>query len=327
MRPPLFSIAMKLAVAGTALAASSLAGAQAYPHKPIRMVIPYTPGGSIDNVGRMVADQLQRQLGQPIVIENTPGASGVLGALNVKKAKPDGYTLLFNASSQAYLPLVVAKKTYDAERDFTPIGQIGYVPLIVAVNNDVPAKTIAEFVQLVKANPGKYTWATSGLGTTSHLSEEMVNRALGLQMEIVPYKGAIPQLTDVVGGHVSAAISPMPGVTSFVQAGRLRPLAVTSKSRLSSLPNVPTLAESGMPGFELLSWYGIWGPAGLPAEVTERLNAEIGKAVQVASLQAKFADMSFVPTRSTPAQFRQLIADDLAKIGKAVKEAGIRIDF
>jgi len=327
MRPPLFSIAMKLAVAGIALAASSLAGAQAYPHKPIRMVIPYTPGGSIDNVGRMVADQLQRQLGQPIVIENTPGASGVLGALNVKKAKPDGYTLLFNASSQAYLPLVVAKKTYDAERDFTPIGQIGYVPLIVAVNNDVPAKTIAEFVQLVKANPGKYTWATSGLGTTSHLSEEMVNRALGLQMEIVPYKGAIPQLTDVVGGHVSAAISPMPGVTSFVQAGRLRPLAVTSKSRLSSLPNVPTLAESGMPGFELLSWYGIWGPAGLPAEVTERLNAEIGKAVQVASLQAKFADMSFVPTRSTPAQFRQLIADDLAKIGKAVKEAGIRIDF
>lgn len=327
MRPTFFSIAMKLAMAGTALVASSLAGAQAYPHKPIRMVIPYTPGGSIDNVGRMVADQLQRQLGQPIVIENTPGASGVLGALNVKKAKPDGYTLLFNASSQAYLPLVVAKKTYDAERDFTPIGQIGYVPLIVAVNNDVPAKTMAEFVQLVKANPGKYNWATSGLGTTSHLSEEMVNRALGLQMEIVPYKGAIPQLTDVVGGHVSAAISPMPGVTSFVQAGRLRPLAVTSKSRLSSLPNVPTLAESGMPGFELLSWYGIWGPAGLPAEVTERLNAEIGKAVQVASLQAKFADMSFVPTRSTPAQFRQLIADDLTKIGKAVKEAGIRIDF
>ncbi|MEJ8292344.1 tripartite tricarboxylate transporter substrate binding protein [Delftia tsuruhatensis] len=327
MRPPFLSIAMKLAVAGTALAASSLACAQAYPHKSIRMVIPYTPGGSIDNVGRMVADQLQRQLGQPIVIENTPGASGVLGALNVKKAKPDGYTLLFNASSQAYLPLVLAKKTYDAERDFTPVGQIGYVPLIVAVNNDVPAKTMAEFVQLVKAHPNKYTWATSGLGTTSHLSEEMVNRALGLKMEIVPYKGAVPQLTDVVGGHVSAAISPMPGVTSFVQAGRLRPLAVTSKSRLSSLPDVPTLAESGMPGFELLSWYGIWGPAGLPAEVTERLNAEIGKAVQAASLQAKFADMSFVPTQSTPAQFRQLIAEDLARIGKAVKEAGIRIDF
>lgn len=321
------SAVLKLALAGAALWAGSAVTAQDYPNKPIRMVIPYTPGGSIDTVGRMVADQLQRQLGQAIVIENTPGASGLLGAMNVKKAKADGYTLLFNASSQAYLPLVVAKKTYDAEQDFTPIGQIGYVPLIVAVNNDVPAKTMAEFVQLAKANPGKYTWATSGLGTTSHLSEEMVNRALGLQMEIVAYKGAVPQLTDVIGGHVSAAISPMPGVTPFVQAGRLRPLAVTSKTRVASLPDVPTLAESGMPGFELLSWYGIWGPAGLPAAITERLNAEIGKAVQAPSLKAKFADLSFVPTQSTPAQFKQLITEDLAKIGKAVKEANIRIDF
>lgn len=319
--------ALTVALAGAALAAGPAAHAQDYPHKPIRMVIPYTPGGSIDHVGRLVADQLQRQLGQPIVIENTPGASGLLGALNVKKAKADGYTLLFNASSQAYLPLVVAKKTYDAERDFTPIGQIGFVPLIVAVNNTVPAKTMAEFVRLAKDNPGKYTWATSGLGTTSHLSEEMVNRALGLQMEIVPYKGAVPQLTDVVGGHVSAAISPMPGVTSFVQAGRLRPLAVTSKARLASLPDVPTLAESGMSGFELLSWYGIWGPADLPAAITQKLNAEIGKAVQAPSLKAKFADMSFVPAQSTPAEFRQLISEDLAKIGKAVKDAGIRIDF
>lgn len=317
---------LSLALAGAALLTGGIAAAQDYPNKPIRMVIPYTPGGSIDNVGRMVADQLQRQLGQPIVIENTPGASGLLGAMNVKKAKADGYTLLFNASSQAYLPLVVAKKTYDAERDFTPIGQIGFVPLIVAVNNDVPAKTMAEFVQLAKANPGKYTWATSGLGTTSHLSEEMVNRALGLQMQIVAYKGAVPQLTDVVGGHVSAAISPMPGVTPFVQAGRLRPLAVTSTTRIATLPDVPTLAESGMPGFELLSWYGIWGPADLPAALVARLNTEIGKAVQAPTLKAKFAELSFVPTQSTPAQFKQLISADIAKIGKAVKEAGISID-
>lgn len=317
---------LKRAIGCFVLLASGLAGAQDYPNKPIRLVIPYTPGGSIDNVGRLVADQLQRQLGQAIVIENMPGASGLLGALNVRKAKPDGYTLIFNASSQTYLPLVMAKKTYDAERDFTPIGQIGYVPLIVAVSNDVPAKTLGEFVQLAKSNPGKYTWATSGLGTTSHLSEEMVNRALGLQMEIVPYKGAVPQLTDVVGGHVSAAISPMPGVTPFVQAGRLRPLAVTSKKRLDSMPNLPTLSESGMPGFELLSWYGIWGPAGMPTAITDRLNAEIRKAVQAPALQAKFAEMSFVPTQSTPAQFKQLIAEDLANIGKAVKEAGIRID-
>lgn len=317
----------RFALLGAAVAAAQVCSANGYPSKPIRMVIPYTPGGSIDTVGRMVADQLQRQLGQPVVIENTPGASGVLGSLNVRKAKADGYTLLFNASSQVYLPLVLAKKSYDAEKDFTPVGQIGYVPLVVAVNNDVPAKNLAEFAALAKANPGKYTWATSGLGTTSHLSEEMINRALKLKMEIIAYKGAVPQLTDVVGGHVSAAVSPMPGVHSFVQAGRLRALAVTSKTRVPSMPEVPTVAESGIPGFELLSWYGIWGPADMPAAVTERLNAEIAKAVDAPALKTRFAELSFIPAKSDPAQFRQLIRDDLSKIGKAVKEANIQIDF
>lgn len=317
----------RFALLGAAVAAAQVCSANGYPSKPIRMVIPYTPGGSIDTVGRMVADQLQRQLGQPVVIENTPGASGVLGSLNVRKAKADGYTLLFNASSQVYLPLVLAKKSYDAEKDFTPVGQIGYVPLVVAVNNDIPAKNLAEFAALAKANPGKYTWATSGLGTTSHLSEEMINRALKLKMEIIAYKGAVPQLTDVVGGHVSAAVSPMPGVHSFVQAGRLRALAVTSKTRVPSMPEVPTVAESGIPGFELLSWYGIWGPADMPAAVTERLNAEIAKAVDAPALKTRFAELSFIPAKSDPAQFRQLIRDDLSKIGKAVKEANIQIDF
>lgn len=321
------SAALKLALAGAALWACGAAPAQDYPNKPIRMVIPYTPGGSIDTVGRLVADQLQRQLGQPIVIENTPGASGVLGSLNVRKAKADGYTLLFNASSQVYLPLVLAKKSYDAEKDFTPVGQIGYVPLIVAVNNDVPAKNLAEFAALARANPDKYTWATSGLGTTSHLSEEMINRALKLRMAIIAYKDAVPQLTDVIGGHVSAAVSPMPGVHSFVQAGRLRALAVTSKTRVPSMPEVPTVAESGIPGFELLSWYGIWGPAHMPAAVVDRLNAEIAKAVDTPALKAKFAELSFIAARSNPAQFRELIREDLSKIGQAVKEANIRIDF
>jgi len=317
----------KLALLGAAAASAQVCLADDYPSKPIKMVIPYTPGGSIDTVGRMVADQLQRQMGQPIIIENAPGASGLLGSLNVRKAKADGYTLLFNASSQVYLPLVVAKKTYDAEKDFTPVGQIGYVPLIVAVNNDIPAKNLAEFAALARANPDKYTWATSGLGTTSHLSEEMINRALKLKMEIIAYKGAVPQLTDVIGGHVSAAVSPMPGVHPFVQAGRLRALAVTSKTRVPNMPDVPTVAESGIPGFELLSWYGIWGPADMPAAVTARLNAEIAKAVDAPALKAKFAELSFVPTKSNPEQFKKLIREDLSKIGQAVKDANIKIDF
>ncbi|MEK7945640.1 tripartite tricarboxylate transporter substrate binding protein [Pigmentiphaga sp. YJ18] len=311
--------------------AAALAGqacmAQAYPSKPIKMVIPYTPGGSIDTVGRLVAEQLQKQLGQPIVIENHAGASGLIGSAAVQRSKADGYTLLFNASSQVYMPLVVSKPTYDAEKDFTPVAQIGYVPLVVAVNNDVPAKTLGELAQLAKTSPGKYTWATSGLGTTSHLSEEMINRALKLDMEIVAYKGAVPQLTDVVGGHVSAAISPMPGVHPFVAGGRLRAIAVTSKKRVAQMPDVPTVAESGVPDFEVLSWYGIWGPAGMPADVVATLNREVARAVGTAGLKARFNDLSFVPTQSSPEEFRAMIRQDIVSIGKAVKEANIKISF
>jgi tripartite-type tricarboxylate transporter receptor subunit TctC len=301
--------------------------AQDYPVKPIRMIVPYTPGGSIDNTCRLVSDQLSRQLGQPVVIDNIPGASGIVGTQIAKKAKADGYTLLCNASSQVYLPLVVAKKTYDAEVDFTPIGQIGYVPLVVVANKDVPAKTLADLAKLSRANPGKYTWATSGLGTTSHISEELFTRELNMGMEIIAYKGAVPQLTDVIGGHVSAAVSPMPGVISFIKAGRLQPIGVTSKTRVPSLPDVPTVSESGLPGYELLSWYGIWAPANLSKSITDRLNLEISKAVDTAALKDRFAEISFIPNKSTPEQFKALIKDDLKKIGKIVKDAKIQIDI
>jgi tripartite-type tricarboxylate transporter receptor subunit TctC len=301
--------------------------AQDYPVKPIRMIVPYTPGGSIDNTCRLVSDQLSRQLGQPVVIDNIPGASGIVGTQIAKKAKADGYTLLCNASSQVYLPLVVAKKTYDAEADFTPIGQIGYVPLVVVANKDVPAKTLADLAKLARANPGKYTWATSGLGTTSHISEELFTRELNMGMEIIAYKGAVPQLTDVIGGHISAAVSPMPGVISFIKAGRLQPIGVTSKTRVPSLPDVPTVSESGLPGYELLSWYGIWAPANLPKSITDKLNFEISKAVDTQAVKDRFAEISFIPNKSTPEQFKTLIKDDLKKIGKIVKDAKIQIDI
>ena len=299
---------------------------EAYPSKPIRLIVPYTPGGSIDNTGRLVADQLQRQLGQAIVVENLPGASGLVGSMVAMKAKPDGYTLIFNASSHAYLPLVVSKKTYDVTKDFTPIGQIGYVPLLVVVNNSVPAKNLAELAQLAKENPGKYAWATSGLGTTSHLSEELFNRRLSTGMDIITYKGAVPQLTDVIGGHVSAAVSPMPGVFPFVKAGRLKVIGVTSKTRLPNLPDVPTVSESAIPGYELLSWYGIWAPANTPMHIVNRLNAEIGKAVDSPNLRAKFQELSFIPNHSSHEEFKKFIQDDLAKIGKVIQDANIKID-
>jgi tripartite-type tricarboxylate transporter receptor subunit TctC len=300
--------------------------AQAYPSKPIRMIVPYTPGGSIDTVGRLVADEMQKILGQSFVVDNKPGASGMIGANDAARAPADGYTLLFNASSQVYMPLVVAKKTYDAEKDFTPIAQVGYVPLAVVVGPEVPARTLAEFAAMAKAKPKTYTWATSGLGTTSHLTEEMINRELKLDMEIVLYKGAVPQLTDVMGGHVSAAVSPLPGVTPFIKSGRLRPVAVTSAKRLASYPDVPTVAESGMPGFELLSWYGLWGPAGMPKDVVDKLNAAVAKAVQSPHVKARFADLSFETSENTPAQFAKLIQEEIKRVGVVIKAANIRID-
>lgn len=314
------------AVMVTALIGAANAQPQAYPSKPIRMIVPYTPGGSIDTVGRLVADEMQKILGQSIVVDNKPGASGMIGANDAARAPADGYTLLFNASSQVYMPLVVAKKTYDAEKDFTPIAQVGYVPLAVVVGPTVPARTLAEFATLARAKPKTYTWATSGLGTTSHLTEEMINRELKLDMEIVLYKGAVPQLTDVMGGHVSAAVSPLPGVTPFIKSGRLRPVAVTSAKRLAAYPAVPTVAESGMPGFELLSWYGLWGPAGMPKDVVDKLNAAVAKAVQSPHVKARFADLSFETTENTPAQFAKLIQEEIKRVGVVIKAANIRID-
>ncbi len=317
----LFAVALMTLVVGT-----SGAYAQSYPAKPIRMIVPYTPGGSIDTVGRLVADEMQKILGQSIIVDNKPGASGMIGSNEAARAPADGYTLLFNASSQVYMPLVVAKKTYDAEKDFTPIAQVGYVPLAVVLGPNVSARNLAEFAAMARAKPKTYTWATSGLGTTSHLTEETINRELKLDMEIILYKGAVPQLTDVMGGHVSAAVSPLPGVTPFIKSGRLRPIAVTSAKRLASYPDVPTVAESGMPGFELLSWYGLWGPAGMPKDVVDKLNAAVAKAVMSPHVKARFADLSFETTENTPAQFAKLIQEEIRRVGVVVKAANIRIE-
>lgn len=317
----------RLGVCIASFALSAGAALAAFPaDKPIRMVVPYTPGGSIDTVGRLVAEELQKHLGQSIVIDNKPGASGMIGSQEVARAPADGYTLLFNASSQVYMPLVVNRKTYDAEKDFTAIAQVGYVPLAVVVNPSAPFKTLRELSAHARANPKKLTWATSGLGTTSHLTEEMINRELKLDMEVILYKGAVPQLTDVMGGHVTAAVSPLPGVTPFIKGGRLRPIAVTSRTRLASLPDVPTVAESGMPEFELLSWYGLWGPANLPRNVVERLNAAVAKAVQSPHVKARFADLSFEAAPNTPEQFGRIIREEIRRVGEVVKAANIRID-
>ena len=250
----------------------------------------------------------------------------MIGSMDVLRAPPDGYTLLCHASSQVYLPLVVKKKTYDAEKDFTAIAQIGYVPLAVVTYPKFEANNFKEFVALAKKSPGKYTWATSGLGTTSHLSEEMLNRGLKLGMEIITYKGAVPQLTDVMGGHVTMAISPMPGVSNFIKSGHLKALAITSDKRMASLPNIPTVSESGMPGFEMYSWYGLWGPANVPKEVVSKLSEQVAIALKNQGVRERMGDLDFEPSTANTAQFEKIIKEEIAKIGAVAREANISIE-
>ncbi|CAM3923830.1 Bug family tripartite tricarboxylate transporter substrate binding protein [Bordetella muralis] len=314
-----------------AVAVTSLMAAQAhgdtdkYPSRPITVVVPYTPGGSVDTVARLVTAQLQKQLGQPIVIENKPGASGMIGSEYVARAKPDGYTLLLHASSQVYLPLVDARVKYDALKDFTPIARLGTVPLLVVTGAQSPFNTLKELQTQAHAKKDSLTWATSGYGTSSHLVEEMLNRDLKLGMQIVPYRGAAPQLTDVTAGHVSAAASPMPGAYPYVASGKLKALAVTSSSRVSRLPNVPTVAESGVEGFDFSSWYGVWGPAGLPANIASQLATEINKAIHAPEVTKVFDTMMFEVAETSPQDLAKVQQDEHDKISLLAKEADIAV--
>jgi tripartite-type tricarboxylate transporter receptor subunit TctC len=296
-----------------------------YPERTITVVVPYTPGGSVDTVARILTAQLQKQLGQPIVIENKPGASGMIGSGHVSKSNPDGYTLLLHASSHVYLPLVSANAKYDALRDFTPISRIGTVPLLIVTKPDAPFNTLQEMKAYAEKNRGTMNWATSGYGTSSHLVEEMLNRDLALGMPIIAYRGAVPQLTDVMAGHVSAAASPMPGAYPFVSSGKLKAIAVTSAQRVKSLPNVPTVAESGVKDFDFTSWYGVWGPAGLPKEIAEKLAAEINKALQSPEVQKAYETSMFSIVESSPADLEATQVMENKKIGQLAKDANILI--
>ena len=311
-----------------ALAALALAGAThaQYPAKPVRIVVPYPPGGTVDVTARNLAQQLTVQTGQQFIVDNRAGANGTIGSDFVSKAAPDGYTLLVQASIFVINPLFLKNVPYDVQRDFTAVANIGSVPLLVTAHPSVPAANLREFVALVRANPDKYTFATTGLGSAGHLTEEVIKREAGLQILIVPYKGAGPALTDIVGGQVSALADPLPSSYPHVKGGRLRALAVTSRARIGYMPDVPTVAESGFPGFEMLSWYGLWGPPGLPKDVLERLAAETAKAATSAEMREKLAAQGFIPDGSGPAAFAAYVKDEIAKYAKIVRDANIKVD-
>ena len=316
----------RAAIAAIALLLALAAGAQTYPQKPVRIVVPYPPGGTVDLVARHLAQQLGTQVGQQIVVENRAGANGTIGSDFVSKAAPDGYTLLVQASIFVINPLFLKNVPYDVQRDFAPISNIGSVPLLVTAHPSVPAGSLREFVALVRANPDKYTFATTSFGSAGHLTEEVIRRDAGLSILIVPYKGAGPALTDIVGGQVSALADPLPSSYPHVKGGRLRALAVTSRERIAFMPEVPTMAESGFPGFEMLSWYGLWGPPALPRDIADRLAAEVVRAVKSPEMQEKLASQGFLPRGSTAPEFAAYIKDEIAKYAKIVKEANIKVD-
>jgi tripartite-type tricarboxylate transporter receptor subunit TctC len=313
-------------LAFAALTVTAAALGQSYPSRPVRIIVPYPPGGTVDVVARIVAQGLGTQLGQSVLVENRAGANGTLGSDYVAKAAPDGHTLLVQASIFVINPLFLPNVPYDVQRDFTPVSNIGSVPLLVVANLDVPAKNLREFIALAKADVRKYTFATSGLGSAGHLSEEMIKREAGIpDLLIVPYKGTGPTLNDLMGGQVSVMIDPMPSSYPHVKSGKLKPLAVTSRQRVAFLPDVPTVAESGLPGFEMVSWYGLWAPAGLPKEIAAKLAAEVAKTVRSPLATERLSSQAFEPVGSSPEQFAGYIKDEIARYAKIVKEANIKV--
>ena len=311
------------------LTGASGAGAQsAYPSRPITIVVGFSAGGTTDIVTRLISDELRKGLGQPIIIENRPGAGGNIGADLVAKAKPDGYTLLMgsvgplaiNASLYKHMP-------YDNLKDLTPISLVAHVPNMLVVNpRTVPAQTFQDFVALVKANPGKYFYASTGSGTSSHLSGVLLNGLAGLDLTHVPYKGAVA-LNDVLSGEqVQCMFATIPSAIQLVRGGKLRALAVTSLHRSGGVPNVPTIAESGYPGFDASSWFGLVGPAGLPREIALKVQGEVARILRDPAMREKFIQQGADPIGNTPDEFGQYMKDETAKWAKVVKASGAQAD-
>jgi len=303
-----------------------LACAQDYPSKVVRIIVPYPPGGTVDVVARLTAARLSENLGQQFIVDNRPGANGTIGSAAVAKSPPDGYTLLVQASTFVATALLMDKLPYDISKDFTPITNLGAVPLVVTCFPGIPVKDLREFVSAIRAQPNKYVFGTSAVGSASHLAQAAIRFQAKLDFAIIPYKGTAPALADVMGGHISAMVDALPSTMPHIKSGKLRPLAVTSARRVPSLPNVPTVAESGLEGFEMVSWYGLWGPAKLPRELAAKVQQEVARALRSQQVSEILGEHGFVVSGSTPADFGEYIRQELNTYARLIKAAGIKLD-
>ena len=300
--------------------------ADPYPSKVITILVPQTPGGANDIIGRALAQKLSGAIGAPVIVENKPGAGGNVGTTYVARQPKDGYTLLLNAQSvQTINPFLYRNISFDPVKDFEPIMVVGVAPYLLVVNPSLPARNLSELVALAKAQPGKINYASSGNGTVNHLLGEMLKVAAGVDMVHVPYRGVAPAATDVVAGQVSVTFGSFPGLMPFVRTGQLRALAVCTEKRTQLAPDLPTMAET-IPGLFANAWYGLFAPAGTPREIIAKVHSEVAKLLDGADMKERFAGLGVEPAPSTPDQLASLIREDLVRWGKIVKESGARLD-
>lgn len=305
--------------------AACLAGAQSFPAKPLRIVSPYPPGGGNDTLARTLAPKLGEHLGQQVIVDNRPGANTIIGTEHAARSAPDGYTMVLVPNVLAINPYLYAKLPYDAAKDFTPITLVGTSPLVVALHPSVPVKDMLGLIALARARPGQVQYGSSGNGSVGHVGVSLLESMTGVQLDHIPYKGTAPMLVDVMNGQLSFTFASALGAMPHVKAGRLRAIAVTSARRSPALPELPTIAESGVPGYEFILWYGLVGPAGIPSAIVNRLNTEIGKVLRDAEIRTRLANQGVDASPTTPQAFGELIAAELERYAKVVKQTGAKV--
>ena len=308
-------------------ALSASAAAQTFPAKPVRFVIPFPPGGGTDTISRTLAQKLSESWGQQVVADNRPGSGGTIGLAIAAKLPADGYNLVLGQlANVAIAPALYPKLPYDPVKDFTPISLALTSPLILVVHPSVPAKSVKELLALARAKPESITFGSPGNGTTGHLGTEIIKGAGKVKMTHIPYKGAVPAFTGLLGGEIAVYLSSIQPAIPMIKAGRVRALGVTGAERIRTLPDVPTISESGLPGYEVTNWYGVMAPAGVPKDLIGRIHGDVVKALKHPDVQQRFEAEGGDPTPNTPEQFAAFIKNEIAKWSKAVKESGAKVD-
>lgn len=322
----LAAAAMTVAAGFAATVAPAALAADTWPSKPITLVVPFASGGTTDIIGRAVGQRLGEALGQPVVVDNRPGAGGTIGGALVARANPDGYTYLLATVAHTMAPGIYKTLPYDFQKDLEPIGMVALTPNVLLVNPSIPARTVPELIAYIKANPGKVNYGSAGIGSTEHLSGELFRASTGTDIAHVPYKGGAPMMTDLIAGQIQMAIETSPSANPHVKSGKVRALAVTSAKRSAAYPGVPTVAESGVPGYEVTTWYALMAPRATPEPIRQRMSAELARVLKLPDVQKRFEEQGVTAGDMTPPQLAGFIKTETVKWTKVAKDSGAKAE-